>query len=333
MEAHTINENRTKDGRILTCQWHNTPIFEADGRYRGTICLAKDISVRIRAGEELEESHALLRSVIEFIPDAIYMKDLEGRYLWINAVAARMIGKPVEQVLGHDANELLSPETAADIVANDRAVIESGTTMTFEEAAVLAGQTRIYLTTKSPYRGANGEVLGILGIARDITAHRSSEDELKRQKERLQTIVDHIPIMLRFVDADGPVQLVNRRWEETLGWTLEDLRDGTVWTELYPDPQMRQRVQEFIRVSDGKWADFRTRVRDGRIIDTRWASVTLSDGTKVSVGEDITERKRQEQLRENDAARLAHSLTVWCSYRKKNAVIWLVSFTTKSDKN
>jgi PAS domain S-box-containing protein len=304
MEAHSVNENRTKDGRLITCQWHNTPILAADGRYEGLICLAEDVSSRIRAGLELEESHALLRSVIEFIPDAIYMKDREGRYLWINAVAARAIDKPVEQVLGYGDTELLSPETAQGIVANDRAVIESGTTMTFQEVAILAGQTRIFLTTKAPYRDANGDVLGILGIARDITAQRSAEDQLKRQKERLQTIVDHIPIMLRFVDADGRFQLVNRRWEETLGWTLEDLWDGAVWTELYPDPQARQRVLEFIRVSDGKWVDFKTRVRDGRILDTRWASVTLSDGTKVGVGEDITERKRQDLLRENDAVRL-----------------------------
>jgi len=203
MHAHSVNENRTKDGRLITCQWHNTPIVEADGRHGGVISLAEEITARIRAGQELEESHAILRSVIEFIPDAIFMKDREGRYVWINSVAARIIDKPVEQILGYTDIELFAPETAQGIVECDRLVMESGTTMTFQESPVLAGPMRTYLTIKAPYRGANGDVLGLLGISRDITAQSSAEEQLKRQKERLQTIFDHIPIMIRFVDACG----------------------------------------------------------------------------------------------------------------------------------
>ena len=59
MQAHSINENRTKDGRLITCQWHNTPLVASDGRFAGIISLAEDITQRDRVERALEESHAL----------------------------------------------------------------------------------------------------------------------------------------------------------------------------------------------------------------------------------------------------------------------------------
>ena len=82
------------------------------------------------------------------------------------------------------------------------------------------------------------------------------------------------------------------------------MRDDNAWAELYPDPECRRQVMEFMRVSDGKWSDFKTRVRDGRVLDTCWASIALSDGTKIGIGEDVTEHKREELLRDNNTARL-----------------------------
>jgi signal transduction histidine kinase len=82
------------------------------------------------------------------------------------------------------------------------------------------------------------------------------------------------------------------------------MRDGKVWAELHPDPECRRRVMELIRVSNGKRVDFKTRVRDGRVLDTCWASIALSDGTKIGFGEDVTERKQEDRLRESNAARL-----------------------------
>jgi PAS domain S-box-containing protein len=304
MQAHSINENRTKDGRLITCQWHNTPLAESDGRFAGVISLAEDITERIRVERTLEESHALLHSVIEFIPDAIYLKDRESRYLWANSVCARAMNKTVDQVLGHDDTELFAPETARDFIENDRQVMEVGATKTFHDFTTATGVTRSYLTTKAPYRGADGDILGILGNSYDVTERKIAEDELRQQKEILQSIFDHIPIMIRFVDASGRIQLVNRHWEETLGWSLEEARERDLWVEFYPDPEARRRSLEFIRESTGKWCDFKKRVRDGRVLDTRWASISVSDGTRIGIGEDVTERKQEERLWESNAARL-----------------------------
>jgi PAS domain S-box-containing protein len=158
--------------------------------------------------------------------------------------------------------------------------------------------------SKKPVNESTLDTLSILadGIAQGIERKRA-EDDLRRQKEVLQKIIDNAPVMIRALGPDGTTKLVNREWERTMGWTLEEIlgQDLDVFAELYPDPEYRQEVMKFVLDAKSGFADFRTRVRDGRVIDTSWASVRLSDGTTIGIGRDITERKRAEQaLRESE---------------------------------
>jgi PAS domain S-box-containing protein len=132
----------------------------------------------------------------------------------------------------------------------------------------------------------------------------NGEEESRRQKEILQTIFDHIPVMIAFLDAKGRVQLVNRHWEKVVGWSLEEARNLDLLAECYPDPDYRQQVLAYIRNPPQGWSDFKTRVRDGRTLDTSWANILLSDGTSLGFGKDITERKQADQALEQYTARM-----------------------------
>jgi PAS domain S-box-containing protein len=123
-----------------------------------------------------------------------------------------------------------------------------------------------------------------------------SVDDLRTQKELLQKIVDHIPVMIVFLDTDRQIQLVNRETERTLGWSLAELRseDMDVFAACYPDAKERERALSCVKTSNGEWNDFRTTVKDGRVIDTSWAVIRLSDGTRLGIGTDVSARKRAE---------------------------------------
>lgn len=138
-------------------------------------------------------------------------------------------------------------------------------------------------------------------LKRKLSERERVEDDLRKQKEILQKIFDHIPVMIGFFSQEGRIELVNQEWERRLGWTLEEMQKQTpdIYEQFYPDPEERQRVLDFIATAKGEWADFRPRLRDGRMIDTAWAAVSLSDGASIGIGQDITERKRiEERLRE-----------------------------------
>jgi PAS domain S-box-containing protein len=135
------------------------------------------------------------------------------------------------------------------------------------------------------------------------TKSKSSDIEQKN-KEILQTIFENVPAMITMVDKDGRFILTNREFENRLGWRLDELAEQNLnmLAELYPDPHARQVVLGFAERADGRWEDFRTRAKDGRVVDTSWAMVRLSDGSIIGVGKDITERKQMENaLRESES--------------------------------
>ncbi|MDZ4252434.1 MAG: PAS domain-containing protein [Sulfuritalea sp.] len=134
-----------------------------------------------------DAAHAqhLLFTISDNSFDAIFAKDLQGRYLLFNRETARIIDKPAEHALGHDDAALFPPQQAAMIRANDLRVIAEQRINTYEEALSTADGERIYLATKGPLRDADGQIIGMFGISRDITERKRSERELQRNMEEL----------------------------------------------------------------------------------------------------------------------------------------------------
>lgn len=137
---------------------------------------------------------------------------------------------------------------------------------------------------------------------REASSPSASESKrtYENQGEILQKIFDHIPVMINFFGEDGRLKLVNREWEQRLGWGLEELQGRDFYADLYPDPSDRQRLREFLKQGGG-WGDFRPTIKSGEVIDTAWTVVHLSDGSRIGIGQDTTERKRAENaLRESE---------------------------------
>ncbi|WP_240486656.1 PAS domain-containing sensor histidine kinase [Hyalangium minutum] len=117
----------------------------------------------------------LFLALAEELPDAVFTKDLQGRYTYINSAGAQYLGLPVEEVLGRRDLDLMSPEEAQNTVEFDRQTLMAGRTLRAEMSEWLAGVQREWLSTKGILRGPDGQVTGLYGICRDMSAHRRSE--------------------------------------------------------------------------------------------------------------------------------------------------------------
>ena len=125
----------------------------------------------------------LLHAVVEESDDPIFVKDLQGRYLLVNAAAARAIGHSPQYILGQTDYELLPPETVLALRTIDIQVGATGKTVTVEELLPSSGGPRTYLTTKSPLLDARGLLIGVIGIARDITGRKRVEQALLEARD------------------------------------------------------------------------------------------------------------------------------------------------------
>jgi PAS domain S-box-containing protein len=155
-----------------------------------------DVEAQRKHSEKaLADNRVLLGSIINGTTDAIYAKDLEGRYLLFNPGAEAIVGNLAANVLGQDDTFIFPPEDAAVVMDGDRKVMESKAVCTFEETMTNAeGKLINLLATKGPLFSENGKLLGLFGVSRDITERKRSEESLQaslREKESLLKEVHH----------------------------------------------------------------------------------------------------------------------------------------------
>ena len=171
-----------------------------------------------------QEKCGVLHSVIESTTDAIFVKDLQGRYFTVNSAGASLLGKPVEEVLGRDDTELFPPETARQIIESDRRVIALSETKTYEECATLKTSGRTFLTTKSACRNPQGNVIGVICRAHEITGRLQTEQALQETDRKLQALIQAAPVAINILDLQGKVQLWNPAAERIFAWSEPEVK-------------------------------------------------------------------------------------------------------------
>ena len=180
-----------------------------------------DITRRKQAEESSRTSMALLDAVVSGTTDAIYVKDLNGRYTLVNKAAASYVGRTAEEVLGKDDYFLFPAEEAKNIVKNDRAIIEGRSALTHEEALTLAdGRVEYFLSTKGPIFDTDGRKAGVFGITRNITERKRAEEMLLNMAAGLENTVSARTLELRALSAR--LTLTEERERQMLAQELHD---------------------------------------------------------------------------------------------------------------
>ncbi|MYM86511.1 EAL domain-containing protein [Rugamonas sp. FT82W] len=134
-----------------------------------------------RALRKGESDRKLLSGIVGGTSDAVYVKDLQGRYLLVNPATVKFLGRPADQILGHTDEELFAGPAAARIRQYDQSVMRTGRTQTSEEHVKLPdGRETLFLSTKGPLLDRAGRASGIFGISRDVTERKQAEERIER---------------------------------------------------------------------------------------------------------------------------------------------------------
>jgi two-component system, cell cycle sensor histidine kinase and response regulator CckA len=240
------------------------------GRAAGVLL---DVTDRTRAEEDLSRRGQLLRLVIEASPDPVFVKNRESQLLYANAAWLAAIGKAADAVMGRSDRELFADRATADaIVESDRRIMERGAPEAVEEQVPTPAGERTLLTTKTPWRGPSGQVIGLVGIGRDITERKHAEEALQRSERRFRTLIERSSDMLLLVDGDGRVQFWSPAASEVLGWSEAEVA-GTPAVALVHPGDRRGVTRTFLETLRAPGIPVRHRARmrhrDGshRIID------------------------------------------------------------------
>ena len=278
------------------------------------VLAAVDITDRKQAEQALAERTALLDGVLESTTDVVFVKDLNGRLQLANAVCAAMVNASPEQVMGTTGLELLPPEIAAAIRQADEAVIAGGLPIQLEEAFLVGGEPRVFLSLKAPMRDSSGRIVGLLGISRDITERKRSEESLRDSESRLGGILRRSSVGIVQTDAAGCMTLVNPRWCDMLGYTEKEVLGQTIFAISHAS-SVAPSVAAFDRLAAGG-ADYQIEKaysrKDGSVLhaQSNVAALRSLEGKflgLIAVVLDISERLRADEELRRLAAELSRA--------------------------
>jgi PAS domain S-box-containing protein len=278
--------HRTKAGRVFPIEVNAN--YVCAGGQEFNFAFTRDITQRKQAEEKLWQSLQLLRAITEGTTDAIFAKDREGRYLMINTVGARFLGKMPEKVIGLDDR----------ILERDRAIMRTGETRTDEDiTATRAGLNRVHLTTKGALRDSAGTIIGLFGVSRDITERKQAEEALNAQALRYKTLMETSTDSIYVLDENGDLQEANAAFLDRRGYTAADVKGLSVadWDARWTREQLQTKLRKL--ADSGGVFETRHRCKDGSIFDVEVCATSVRIGEEqlfFCVTRDISTRKKAE---------------------------------------
>lgn len=269
----------------------------------------RDISERQRAERALLASEHRYRSLIETTANVIVGISPNGLIFEWNQEAEHVFGYARQEALGRDVFELLLPETDRSLVQADlqRATTDEAVRQVEHVFRARNGSERVLLWNLTRLLDISSVPVGIIASGHDITERSLAEAASRQQREVLQKILDHIPLMVAFADEHGELLWANQHLADTLGWSMEELAGQTLLDAVFPDPTTRAAARDHMVQSTQTWREFPTRTRTGRELVTAWASVVLSDGTHIGIGRDVTYQRRAEDERKRLESQMQHA--------------------------
>jgi PAS domain S-box-containing protein len=250
-----------------------------------------------RLKKSLEQERVTLRTLIDNLPDGIFMKDRESRFTFANRVIAEMMGASDPLALtGKTDHDFYSKEVADALLADEQVVIKTHqASINKEESKSPVSGARRVLTTKVPLIDARGEVTGLLGITRDITERHETEERLRRSEQRYRDLLEQAADGIFLLGENYNFLMANAEFCKMSGYMAEELL-GLNILDTYPRELRDAAKVRNAQIKAGEKMRFERPMKrkDGSVFPVEMSARKLADGTMQGIAHDITERKHRE---------------------------------------
>jgi PAS domain S-box-containing protein len=301
--ARFIKRYLHKNGSIVWTDVSTALRRDESGRPLYFMTSINDITERKWAEDKLEEERILLRTLIDNLPDLVYVKDSQSRKIISNMADWQASGGKTEKdVIGKTDFDTYPTELAEDYWAIDRTVIDSGISNINREEHGLDSQGNPVwiLSSKVPLRDGQGKVVGLVGIGRDISERKLAEQALRESEQKYRLLVDNASEAI-VVAQGGILKFANRTASDITGYSEQELTSRPFPEFIHPDDRGMVIERYMSRIKgdvDQPRYDFRLTARDGSIKWVEIGAVLIDwEGKPATLNflKDITKRKQAEE--------------------------------------
>ncbi len=284
------------DGSIGYTLAHYVPDFSAQGGVSGFFVLVSDVTHLKEAQFALQQSEEKLRAIADNVGIVFFLKDLTGRYLYINRQYEQLFHVTNAQVQGKTDHDIFPQDLANAFVKNDLLVVQSGKSVEVEEQALQDDGIHTYISVKIPIRNAAGDIYAVCGVATDVTERRRAETDL-----RLAAAAFDSQEAMMVTDANAVILRVNRAFTEITGYTVDELVGQTprLLKSGRHNADFYRKMWSSIQSSGGWQGEVWDRRKNGEEYP-KWLTISAVKGADgvvthlIGTHLDISERKKAE---------------------------------------
>jgi PAS domain S-box-containing protein len=294
---------KAKNGAIKHVLLSSENIYLQDKKYRFTV--VHDITELKQAEDEISRQAGMISSLLDSIPDIIFFKDKNGVYLGCNPPFAEFVGRSRGEIVGKTDYDLFDKEIADFFRKHDKSMLEVDKSQKNEEWITYPDGRKILIDTlKTPYRDQTGNVIGILGISRDITERKQQEEKLRENEERFNLAINGTGAGLWDWDMVNDTVFFSSHWKSMLGYEDNEVENAfSGWKRLWhPDdsPHIEQALNDYLEGRTTRYEiEHRLRHKDGSWLWIRTLGNIQKDASGKPVrwtgtNQDVTDRKHAE---------------------------------------
>ncbi len=302
VEEETVTDTHGVERHFFA---YRTPLENARGEMAGTVICKIDVTDLREAERSVVDHEFMFQSLIDQLPIVAAVRDLNGRYLYVNEQHAALLGSRPAAIIGKNMRDVLSPETCAMVDGFDTQIKRTGAAAppSVETQTMADGRVGHYMAHRAPIKDAMGNIVAIASSKIDFTDVHEAQRRMWESEELLRETLDALPVIVNVRDPEGHFLFINRYQRDLMGLGDEDFSQtkiihNAVWKKTGIAYQQTQKVIETgdaTQPFDREMVDAHGKER---MFMSYWVPIKAADGTVnrvIGTGIDVTQRARAER--------------------------------------